>query len=1194
MMKKIITALKARWFITLIGAILLSLFIFFIGPLLGFGDTRPFATLIVRIIFIGVIFCIWSGLLVFYFYRAKKSNRQFIDDIANDSNLDDSSESNEEIAILNRSLQEALSTLKKTKVGGKGRGQHLYELPWYILIGPPGSGKTTALINSGLNFPLVDVNGREPLRGVGGTRNCDWWFTNEAVLLDTAGRFTTQDSQQSRDRGAWLGFLSLLKKHRPRQPINGALVAISVTELMRPDAERKSLARTIRQRIGELHEELGVRFPIYVLVTKLDLISGFLEYFDDLGQSDREQVWGVTFPIDDDPSSDILKALHGEFDRLISRLTDRGIERVHQEPDPARRAAIFSFPAQIASLRTATNDFIEEIFRSSRYDEKPLLRGVYLTSGTQEGTPVDRVMSALAAQFRVERRQLAAHHGRGRSYFLTSLLRNVIFPEASLVSANRRLERRKSLCKRLSISVASAAVVLLSVLWFLSYQGNIGLIERVDQSLVKYRGEVRELAIDNIVGPELSRALQPLETLRNVPAGYADKDKPVPFLLTAGLYQGDEIGSAASAAYSTALNRIMLPRLLLRLEEQLSQNIRKPQYLYEGLKVYLMLGGQGPLDASLVREWFRIDWQTVYPGQDNAQGRAALLAHLDALVEKPVLPIPLNGALVENVRRVVGTMSLADRVYSRIKLSAAARQAVPWRILDHAGSDANRVFIRRSNRSLYDGIPGLFTREGFHKVFSEALDQSARELGAETWVMGQKNDKKNLSAKELRALKRKVSIIYENDYAAHWDTYLSDITITQFKNINDAADILNILSGPNSPIRSTLLAIASETDLEKSISEKGRTKAVSAAKGAAQGEPQRSALSNRLNNVIGSSALTNLESYRPGKIVSDKFRPLHDFVRGREGAAPPIEGLIRRLNDLYSDISRATSSLSQDEMVREFSQGKAGREAIRQLSIAASRVPAPINGWLSSTTITSSRVLVESARSKLNSIWSANVGPFCRRALDNRFPFDKNSKADVALDDFKKMFAPSGLLDEFFNAHLKPFVNRSSRPWRWQKVDNANLGVPESVLTQFEIAADIRAAFFGNGQTPLIQFEVTPTELSAEATRVILEVEGQTLSYGHGPQRPVRMKWPGPKPGITRIALSPITPGRQSALTNRGPWSWFHSLSRATVTGTRMQDQIQVKFNVGARAAQFQIRSESVVNPFDLPALGRFKCPRAL
>ena len=86
--------------------------------------------------------------------------------------------------------------------------KRLASLPWYMFIGPPGAGKTTALVNSGLKFPLADTAvGRSAVRGVGGTRNCDWWFTDEAVLIDTAGRYTTQDSQAAVDSAAWLGFL---------------------------------------------------------------------------------------------------------------------------------------------------------------------------------------------------------------------------------------------------------------------------------------------------------------------------------------------------------------------------------------------------------------------------------------------------------------------------------------------------------------------------------------------------------------------------------------------------------------------------------------------------------------------------------------------------------------------------------------------------------------------------------------------------------------------------------------------------------------------------------------------------------------------------------------------------------------------------------------------------------------------------
>src|SRR5262249_12076042 len=166
-----------------------------------------------------------------------------------------------------------------------------------VFIGAPGAGKTTALVNSGLRFPLADRLGRDAVRGVGGTRDCDWWFTDEGVFLDTAGRYTTQQSNQDVDAGAWKGFLQLLKKFRSRRPTNGVLVTVSVGDLLQQSTtDRDAHVVALRARVRELYEDLGVRFPIYVLVTKSDLLAGFSEFFADLGREERAQVWGFSFP----------------------------------------------------------------------------------------------------------------------------------------------------------------------------------------------------------------------------------------------------------------------------------------------------------------------------------------------------------------------------------------------------------------------------------------------------------------------------------------------------------------------------------------------------------------------------------------------------------------------------------------------------------------------------------------------------------------------------------------------------------------------------------------------------------------------------------------------------------------------------------------------------------------------------------
>src|SRR3984885_5379567 len=236
--------------LSILGAIVLAVVVWLAGPLVSIGDVQPFDSVLVRLIIILAIFLAVGGAIVWRIISrrraAAKIAQAMTETVAEDSDA----------PVLKQKMEDALSVLKRT---GKSNARALYDLPWYLIIGPPGAGKTTAFVNSGLKFPLAADNAAMAVQGVGGTRYCDWWFTDEAVLIDTAGRYTTQDSDAKADRTSWLAFLDLIKGPGPRQPINGVMVAISLEDIMTlSQAELAAHSNAIRKRLDELHEELKV------------------------------------------------------------------------------------------------------------------------------------------------------------------------------------------------------------------------------------------------------------------------------------------------------------------------------------------------------------------------------------------------------------------------------------------------------------------------------------------------------------------------------------------------------------------------------------------------------------------------------------------------------------------------------------------------------------------------------------------------------------------------------------------------------------------------------------------------------------------------------------------------------------------------------------------------------------------------
>jgi len=1152
--------LKSRVFLVALGFILLALFIWYAGPLFAFGDLRPLESTTARIVAIVLVVLVWVGAQVLKRMRANSASDKLVAAVVQQSRTEERPSA--DALQLRERFEEAVAVLKQKRRSGHS----LYELPWYVIIGAPGSGKTTALVNSGLHFPLEQRSGKGALRGVGGTRNCDWWFTDEAVFLDTAGRYTTQDSDANADSAGWTEFLKLLQKYRKRRPVNGVILTISAQDLMaQGHTSRETHVAATRRRLNELNKELNIKLPVYLMVTKCDLVAGFTEYFDDVVQEGRTQVWGVTFPYDVTTSGGAATAFPNEFDALMSRLNERVYTRLDEERDPRRRTKIFGFPQQMAALRDLLAGFVTDVFASTRFDQQILLRGVYFTSGTQEGTPIDRLLGAIGRRFAVAPEAVVNPGGRGKAYFIERLLKEVLFAESGLAGVNRGFEIRKA-AAQLGAYAAMALVAIIGVIVFtISYSRNRAYIDEVATDVAAFSKTPRAEA-----GQSLETIVPRLEAVKHV-SDSANRYSEVgaPWSMRWGLYQGNSLGNAARDAYARELAGALLPQVTSRIEQRMIAYVSEPLKMYQYLKAYLMLGDPSRMVKTQLAFIADREWKAAYPADPDLG--AAVARHFQTLLdnEDQLRPMQLDQALLERARNTITQVSIPQLVYQTLQLNYSQPSAL--RLDTATGLGATEVFARKSGASLAQPVPRIYTAEVFREITGGDSAAIVKQFTDEYWVWGEQR----VSLASTTKLKDEVIGIYEKDYIEYWDGILSDVQLAAFPNSPVMTSRLAILASTSSPLRGLLKVVRDNTTL------------VEPPKPTDPAAPTgiRSTIDSIFNEGKEQIGLSTLQ---PGAQVTAHFTPIRRMVEGDPGSTP-IDRVLGQIGEIQKQLSLVGASLGGVPPLEAISKAGQG-QLINSLRQEAQTMPPSVGAIVTQITGQAAAVTTRAAGNELENRYRQDVLAKCQQFLTGRYPFAASSMSDVTLQDFAAIFGPNGAFDQFFRTNLQGVVDTTRNPWVFRSDQSgASVGVSDRILRQFEAAQRIRERYFGAGSQMIqVNFSVTPLNMDTAVRRFILDVDGQSFVYQHGPERTQPASWPGPKPGTAAATFEDAASGRPN-IAFSGAWAWFRLLDSAQI---RKESDLryEVTLEKGGYKALVRIDASSVVNPFGQRDLQQFRC----
>jgi type VI secretion system protein ImpL len=1144
-----------------------------------------------------------------------------------------SPERRDEIAALRERMQEAVKLIKGSRLGQLSGTAALYELPWYMVIGNPAAGKSSAVVKSGLTFPFADSQDNV-IQGIGGTRHCDWFFTTEGILLDTAGRYAVHEE----DRSEWLGFLNLLKKHRPKAPINGIIIAASLAELGGHSSDFGiALARKLRQRVQELTEQLEVFAPVYVVFTKADLIAGFAEFFEDRDRDERDRVWGATLPYDAAGQQDVVARFDQHFDVLFEGLKEASTTRMSMHRGEQLPPGVLTFPLEFAALKPALRTFLATLFEENPYQFRPIFRGFYFTSAVQEGHSTGRASERVAQQFGLQLQPGTSASVYAQSgFFLKELFSRVVFADRQLVQQYTHPTRTRW---RLASFAAGVAVLGLALsAWTWSYLGNRQLVANVQADLVKAQ-RLQEGQVDLQSRVEALLILQ--DRLEQLDA-YRQQH---PVMLGLGLYQGEAIQTHLKAEYFQGLQALMLEPTTQAIAaylsdvnahaDQLQPLQRSPEAdatspmtaaaagpagasapaapaaagpataytqasatnvaeAYNALKAYLMLGDRARLEPGHMSDQLTRFWRGWLeanrgnmPREQLIQSAERLMAHAITRMADPAFPqqnlnLTLLDTTRDNLRRVVKGMPARDRIYAEIKARAATRFA-PMTVA-RLVADQDRELVAGSH-----AISGAFTREAWQGYVKDAIAQAAnQETQSTDWVL-KTNARDDLTLEgSPEQVQKALTQLYKTEYVREWQKFMQGIVIQDFGSFEKAVTHLNRLGDPAaSPVGRLMEALYDQTSWDNPSLLNDRL-----AKGQ-QGFVawfKQTILQMKPSAVDVNLRIDTAQVAIPMGPVGREFEGVARLMVPRDSNPSLMKGYLAALSKLRTRFNQMKTQgdpgPASRQLMRETLEGQAelaealklvDEQMITGMPDASRQVLRPL---LVRPLMQAFGVLVRPTEAEINRVWTAQVYEPYQQGLARKYPFDRSAKVEASPAEIAKVFGSEGAVAKFVEQALGPLVIRrgdSLSPRTW-----ADMGVrltPEFTASLASWVAPQGGGAAGGagasgsgvaGAEPQTVFQILPQPV-AGLTEYTVDIDGQQLRYRNGQAAWNHFVWPGP--GTPGVRITGLTHDGRTVEFFAEPGRFgLEKMINAAQRRRLEGEQFELKWAQGALAVAVQLR----------------------
>jgi type VI secretion system protein ImpL len=1156
----------------LVSFILLNVAIWWAGPWLEMSGRHPLTSVFARIVAsVGLtLLCaaIWG--LIQWRKLQGYQDKQEREELFRQDPIKVFEERQE--AELNKVVESMYKNVKKN--------DPLYALPWYLVLGLENAGKTSLINRSGQNFTLSSA-----MRASGqkseNPYSFDWWIGDQSVLIDPDGELLTQGNHSDENDGEmerrlWKHFVEWLEKTRGRRPLNGIVLAIDVAHLATARAsERKAYANLLRARLKELMETVAIELPVYVAFTKLDLLYGFEPFFKNITKEQRDDAFGFTFKLNKQQDSDAwLSEFIQDYDQFIGRLNAH-LPHVTSVPmELEERNAVYSFTRQLTGLKDILGQFFRETLASDQFSMAAMVRGAYFTSVYQQGVPTNAFDDAASRRYGLSHAVNRAQHAKNSTvYFARKLFTDIIYAEAGLATDNKKVVRSKHRLMGLTIATCSIASAILIGTWQRYYSANVKHADAVLAQVSQFKSELPS----DIYLASQKDILESLNNIREATLEFGFFRDKSSYWSEMGLYQGYTIGPLVEETYLNLLKTRYLPILMADVVMNLNKAETDDERL-AAIRVFRMITDKKGRFKNIVMDYFARYWQQEFPGRRAIQEELAghldyAMDHTDLAGERARGDEPADIVMkpydytIAKAQAGLGTIPNEQRVYRNLKLNAQTVLGPAINLRNLVGPVFDMVFEERvmNGSGLY--VPQMLTKKGFEDYFVPQMESVSELALVDSWVLGQSKSAE-FSEADKQALRDKVRQLYVSDYTRTWQAALSEIDMKYFSDINDAVTVLDNITGNIEPMQRLLRTLEDNTELFAGL----------------DGDEQ------------AQSELLKAPKYQVASMIDKPFSDLNSMLTPVGNKPAYINEVLASVDDLKLYLKNIQTAPDIGMAALEATKARmklVNADPIYTLKRISSGLPKPLDRMIAKLADESWYVVKQEAVKYLEVRWHKDVYNVFQQKLAGRYPFNPRARKDASLSDFEAFFAPNGTLDSFYKDQLKIFLDEHMAI---SDDESGQSVVKQEVLDEIEQAKHIQEAFFNRKGVLDVSFSVEPLRLTGNKRRSVLNVDGQFLTYSHGPRENVELIWPNTlrDSAVSKITLIPTKSNLSPrSVVIQGPWAFFRLLDQGDVVSAS-STSVDYKFTVDGGDMVYRVNSEANVNPFTQRLFHSFRLSSSL